>query len=98
VILHRELPQQSNSTFARRRKGNSAFDYDYVGRKAVRRRRLYPHSQEFYSELRVCQSFGHGDVILKNGDIVPVGRAYYVGGIEKYMNRVKLRGAKTIKH
>lgn len=43
------------------------------------------------------KNFGHGDVVLKSGDAVPVGRAYYVDGIEKYMNWVKLRGAKTIR-
>lgn len=54
--------------------------------------------KSFIVSCEFVKSFGHGDVILKNGDIAPVGRAYYVDGIEKYMNRVKLRGAKTIKH
>lgn len=43
------------------------------------------------------KNFGHSAAVLKNGDTVPVGRAYYVDGIEKYMNWIKLCGARTIK-
>lgn len=43
-------------------------------------------------------SFGRVEVILKSKDKVPVGRVYYVDGVEKYMNWIKLRGVRTIKN